>query len=681
MYTRRKFIGSLQTLGSLNLWAWTIAVVAAAVYVFVYVYTPLVIMTWQSYDDSLFVKLGQYMATGQWLGPYDQFTLMKGPGYPFFLAISHWSGLPNTFTQALFFCMALGALALLTLKATKSRFMAVVVFVLPLLDPKTFEIDRTLRDCIYTSQSVLLFATFAYCLLVARTSRRRVISAVIAGVLFGWAWLTREEGVWLVPSLVAVAAFAFLRDRQLDGRRNWLSSSIIMVCTFVVINAIFATINWVDYGSFVGVDVKSSSFQTALSTLESVQVGVPISYVSVPRAARTQIYSVSPHFAKLRPYLDPTPGPSQWEAGGCMFHSSACGDIGTGFFMWAFRDAVAGVGAYKSPRQASAYYDAITREVRSACRAGRLRCEKRWIPYMPRMTAQQMGYIYGSIATLVRDVFTAGDDPKPRTQNVTGSEEKFRATLGFLNWPSHFPLYENKAVADVRVSGWFHNPSAGSSWFNLRVSDPQNESVPYNLIREASPDLVQSQRDPAATRQRFVLQTSCTSGCILHFSDEFGSKSFAASDSEEFYRKVTNLGDALLVFDSGVVAYPSRPARDLRVVSARRIRVGLYRIYNILLPALLSLGILTFFAMCYMTIQKHRYSFAFVVATACWLGVVVRSVILVLIDASSFQAMITPYLLPVYVLSVIASVLSLTAACEALSSVRHSLRDTQTFHV
>lgn len=657
---------------------WCIAVAATIVYIFVHIYTPLVIMTWQNYDDSLFVTLGRYLAEGRWLGPYDQFTLMKGPGYPFFLAVSHWSGLPNTFTQALFCCVALSFLALVTLKATRSRIWALAVFVFPLLDPKMFEIDRTLRDCIYTSQTVLLFATCMYCLLQAKAPGRRVASAVAAGALFGWVWLTREEGVWLIPPLVTMVLFAFFRERR-QRERHWLLSSFVIVGAFIAVNLAFVTINWLNYGSFVGVDVKTRDFQDALSALESVQVGKPVSYVNVPRAAREQIYAISPHFAQLRPYIDPSPGPSPWEAGECKFHPSACGDIGNGFFMWALRDAVAAVNGYKSPKRASEYYQSITREVRLACRAERLRCKKRWIPYMPRMTVQQMGYIPGSIATLIRDVFTAGVDPKPALQNVTGSEGKLRSTVKFLNWPAHFPLYEDAAIGDVRVSGWFHNPSAGSAWFNLRVSDPQNANLPYNLIREASPDLVQSQNDPAATKQRFVLQTQCTVGCVLHFSDESGAKVIAATDSTQFHAKVTNLGDALLVFDSGNVAYPSRQATDLRVILARELRVGLYKIYNILLPVLLGLGILSYFATCYRTIRRRRYTVAFALATACWLGVIVRSVILVLIDVSSFPAMIAPYLLPVYALSVIAAVLSMAAAHDAFfretvhAGVRQSL--------
>lgn len=659
----------LRALLSLQCAAWIIAALAVAVYIFVYVYTPLVVMVWQNYDDSLFVRLGDYLATGQWLGPYNQFTLMKGPGYPFFLAVSYWSGLPNTFTQALFCSTALGVFAFVILRGTRSKLGALAVFALPLLDPKMFEIDRTLRDCIYSSQTVLFIAIFAYCLLQARTPRRRIASAAISGVLFGWLWLTREEGVWLLPPIAALVAFAIQRAGGWRRPRFWLSSSLVMVGAFALVNVGFAALNFINYGSFVSVDFKTKSFQSALSALESVQGSQRVSYVNVPRATRIQVYAVSPHFAKLRPYLDPIPGPSPWEAGECMFHSSACGDIGNGFFMWALRDAVAAVGGYKSPKRASEFYDAITGEIRSACNIGRLRCERRFIPYMPRMTSQQIGYIPGSFGTLLHDVFTAGTEPVPPIQNVTGSRVQFVSTLDFLNWPSHFPLYDNPPKMEVDVSGWFHNPSAGAEWFKLIVSDQQSKNVAYNLVREGSPDLAQGLHDPSAVKQRFVLRTQCTSGCVLHFSDKTGSEDVPVTSSTRFYRRVTNLGGSLLVFDSGKVVLPLPPAKDLRVVLASKVRVGLYAVYNVLLPILLGMGVVAFFVTCFISVRKWSFTIAFVIATVCWVGALTRAVILVLIDVSSFPAMITPYLLPVYVLTVIASVLSLVALHEAVASV------------
>ena len=37
-------------------------------------------------DDYLYVRIAGYLAHGQWLGPFDQYTLLKGPAYPAFIA-------------------------------------------------------------------------------------------------------------------------------------------------------------------------------------------------------------------------------------------------------------------------------------------------------------------------------------------------------------------------------------------------------------------------------------------------------------------------------------------------------------------------------------------------------------------------------------------------------------------
>src|SRR4051812_33972184 len=70
-------------------------------YIFVYTHTPITIY-FAPHDDSLYIKLGNYLAQARWLGPYDQFTLMKGPGYPLFLAAANWFQVPIAWAHALF---------------------------------------------------------------------------------------------------------------------------------------------------------------------------------------------------------------------------------------------------------------------------------------------------------------------------------------------------------------------------------------------------------------------------------------------------------------------------------------------------------------------------------------------------------------------------------------------------
>ena len=55
------------------------------------------------HDDTLFVGLALNILQGEWLGAYDQFTLMKGSGYPIFIAFSNIIGVPLILSQELLY--------------------------------------------------------------------------------------------------------------------------------------------------------------------------------------------------------------------------------------------------------------------------------------------------------------------------------------------------------------------------------------------------------------------------------------------------------------------------------------------------------------------------------------------------------------------------------------------------
>src|SRR5210317_1734883 len=63
------------------------------------------IATRTPHDDYLFIKLAKNILSGQWFGPYDYYTLIKGPGFPLFLAVVHHLGLPLLFAQQLLYSL------------------------------------------------------------------------------------------------------------------------------------------------------------------------------------------------------------------------------------------------------------------------------------------------------------------------------------------------------------------------------------------------------------------------------------------------------------------------------------------------------------------------------------------------------------------------------------------------
>ncbi len=643
-------------------WLPMIFAVATTAYFFVAMNIPLTIMVWQSYDDQLFMRLGKTLADGRWLGPFDALTLVKAPGYPLFLAASHWTGLPVTLAQAAFYAFSLAALAWVIRKKTGSFWLPLAVFLLLLWHPKVLEPARILRDNIYMSQSILLVALFSYCLFVAER-RRQLWWGAVTGILLGWFWLTRDEGIWLIPGLAVLVCFAIFYNRGDADGRAWWQPTLMAGATFISVLLLFMAVNFLTYGKFVGVDFKEKNFQAAISAMEGVQQANPVPFVAVPRATRMQLYGVSPAFASLRPFLDPPNSHSVWETGACPFRPTACGDIGNGFFMWALRDAAEKRGHYRSPVAASEFFAVVAKEIEVACVDGRLTCERDHIPLLPPMTDAQIAWIPISLRQLQQTMLHPGAYPGLPQHAEEGTSERFASALAFLNQPSHYTR-QDALTTRVDVAGWYYNPQSGDEWFELRVSDRSNPDLEFTLHRADSPDLVEHFHDITADRQRFRFKGQCGEGCTLHFTNASGaSGQLRLTDTQGLTSSNVAIGTGLMLFDQGSAVEPRRTLQDdNRVVLAGQVHALLYLIYAILMPVLLVGGLAAFGIAGLLSIRRKDYGFTFVLACTCWGLVLSRAVILVLVDISSFPAIITPYLLPMFVLAMIAALLSLHAA-------------------
>lgn len=373
--------------------------VMAVLYLALAMHAPLAVRGDWVHDDGLFMQLAVDLSNGNWLGAYDNRTLAKGPGYAIFLALGFVLGLPVSLSHALLHVAACLAFSVAMLRLSHSRGLMWVTWLILLWHPALLY-GRVVRDTIYPSQ-VLLVCAGIICLLTAiRQGHRRPWVAAGTGIALGWFWLTREEGVWLLPALALLAVLAMWW--QVHERRDWwlwLQGLAIVAVAFAAVNLGNRTVNQATYGVFVNTEFTGGDFRRALAALQSVQVGPPQPYVPVPERTRAAIYEQSPAFAQLRWYLEDKASPGYfWRGFGCIYYPGSCGDIAGGWFMWALRDAVAYSGHYDSAVDANAYYRRLASEVQAACQSGALNCRRGWLQFMPHITMGQ--WLYAPKATL-----------------------------------------------------------------------------------------------------------------------------------------------------------------------------------------------------------------------------------------------------------------------------------------
>lgn len=345
-------------------------------------------------DDRLFINLANNLLHDQWLGAYNNLTLAKGPFYPIFIAIVNYINLPLLLAEQLFYlaacCVSLVSLWPL-LNADKGAgrpgyFQYVIIIFLGLLlifNPMTFSVGvgtTVSREGIYPALT-LLTLSFFLSLLSYRKIKLLIYTlvSIAAGLSLTAFWLTREEGMWIMPLLLGLTAYvvtliAHQRDLVIDWKARIALLCLPFTILFLSIHVV-SFVNYKYYGIYNTVEVKTPEFVSAYSSLLRVKNDTWLPQVPLSVHNRQLIYEVSPAFAELKPYMENGIGVA-WTRISESYYPQYKGEIAGGWLQWAFRSSVYDAGHYSSGQELKRYYTEMADQVNAACSQGNLTCAK-----------------------------------------------------------------------------------------------------------------------------------------------------------------------------------------------------------------------------------------------------------------------------------------------------------------
>lgn len=624
---------------------------------------PAIVLSYAIIDDTLFMNLGRRLASGQWLGPYNELTLAKGPGFPAFLALANVLGTPYPLSLALLFASCASFAAIVSAKLMRSAGAGLAMLAALLLTPPIYngEMLGVFRDPFYSALTVALVS--AVIALVTGCFGRPRPMAALTGVLGAWFWLTREEGVWLIPCLgllLLIPLFNLGQPGRAGGqglaaaaRRLAPAAKAFALALALVIG--FGLVNWAVYGRFVVNEIKDKDFQSALTALQDASAPFHQEGIPVPAAARARIYAVSPAFASLKePVLD---GPRQADATqyGCRENPKMCGDFGGGWFFWNLRGSAASKGHHANPDKAAAFYAQMAKEVRAACADGRLKCQHWMVPLVPPLRANELPDVAASLGRVLR-VMTFGLPLgiEPRPSDLGGPDAD--ALIAFLNLPGSHAQVDRR-----QLSGWF--VGQGVQWFDVQPSPTVRV---LKIERSASPDLASHFNDARLDRQRFTLNVECPerAPCPITLALEGGPAT--TLDLAALTRGGHPLGGGTLYLDDTGDDGTSALLKTRLSHAWLQVETKLQPFYR----ALLVVAGLAYLALLARAVMRRRLTVGLVICTALLASASTRALILALIDALSFRAASTPYALPGIALLVMFGVYALQEAAAELAQAR-----------
>lgn len=324
-------------------------------------------------DDELMFEAARSITADQWLGVYDWLTLSKHMFFAVWLAVCNLLHLPYLAAGQLLTCGAALACAFAfapVLRRWKSRFALFALLAFSPAATASFTL-RVYRDNIFPGLCMLFFAGMCgYALRCRRPVKQSIGWLVLSGVGLGLAWLTREDGVWLLPFAAAgtlILILTALRDKGSLAKK--LGRCALLAVPYGLLAAailVYSEVNYACYGLFAVSDFSSGSFAAAVGAMSRVKAEEWKPLCSVPTDVRMKLYDAVPELKPLEYWLEEDEDLQN------SFRNPELDDYQSGSFYWALRKAAWNEGVYDNPQKAEEYWQQVADAINALCDSGQL---------------------------------------------------------------------------------------------------------------------------------------------------------------------------------------------------------------------------------------------------------------------------------------------------------------------
>lgn len=366
----------------------------------------LVMASFTPHDDLLFIRLAENILNGNWLGDYNQLTLIKEPFFPLFIAISQWLSLPLLFSIHLFYVLSCWLFIVAVRPLASHRGALLACYVLLLLNPGSYNypaVGRIFQLSIYAPLALTVMSLLLGLVIRAFGPLRQALAWSCAfGVAVSIFWVTRGESIFLMPSLAMGLAFIFFTARGPSHLRRWWRPLVLSVIPLVLLVGTVQLVRFVNkvyYGVPAVIEIVTPEFESAYGGLLRIISSEDRRFIPVAREARFKAYAASPTFREIKEHLDGPVG-QNWQS------LSGDTDIPAAFFIWAFRDAVAAAGYHQSGAKALDFYRRMGEELSRACDNGTLQCRSFSSALVPPWRPEYNALVLPTVVSVLHKTLT-----------------------------------------------------------------------------------------------------------------------------------------------------------------------------------------------------------------------------------------------------------------------------------
>lgn len=344
---------------------------------------PAYILADMPHDDAWVVKRAGYILMEDWFGPYDQFTLIKGPFSPLLMAFCAFFGVSFSGINTALYCFGCIIFVFSIRPIIRNYWLLLCCFAVLLFNPIPYALEtgqRIYRNGIGQWQIIIIFA----CLIGLFLRRNGKVNslwkwAILGGFVLGTFVLTREDRMWIFP-LVLVATCCMISAHLIErhGENRKIFIFLLPLVIAISMNGAAAGAHYLRYGVFILNDRSGGNYAKVAEDLYSIapdnadEILYSSSaykgfYLNIYRSTVEMAFTVSPTLNSIAPSV--REAINQWAS---WDDPQKIGQLPTDHLLFALRDGVKLAGYYRSMPETEAFYLKVHQELQAGFAAGTL---------------------------------------------------------------------------------------------------------------------------------------------------------------------------------------------------------------------------------------------------------------------------------------------------------------------
>ena len=336
----------------------------------------------QGYDDNMMVDMAVQIRAGDWLGEYTSNTLVKGPFFPFLLAVINYLGFSYIGVMNLIYTIACIYFIYTIKDIFKTKKSLFAIYLVLLFNPVSYAfwtLQRVYRNGITLAQAIVVIGSlFAMYQRRNKKVRDMLHFAIIGGLTLASLWLTREDGIWILPFVLVVTLIVLIsilymkikEKKKFKITKTLVGKVIVSILPLIILFGsmnLIRTINYAKYGVYVYNEINDGYFGKVIKAMYSVKTDEDIQYVTVTRNKLNKIYEYSETLSSIKPQMEASM--DAWD-----YNDRHPGDtqVEDGWFWWALKEAGENAGIYENAQTANEFYRKVYEEIEQAKKDGNL---------------------------------------------------------------------------------------------------------------------------------------------------------------------------------------------------------------------------------------------------------------------------------------------------------------------